>query len=54
MVERVARERFHLVADSEKTYIFVPVDKADRERLLREAQARRRERQKAEEARERH
>ncbi|MBM3321553.1 MAG: septum formation initiator family protein [Candidatus Eisenbacteria bacterium] len=50
-IERVARERYHLSASGEKSYIFVSVEKSDRPRLLEEALARRRaEREEQEEA----
>ncbi len=50
-IERVARERYHLSAPGEKSYIFVSVEKSDRQRLLEEALERKRvEREEQEEA----
>ncbi|MFH1278164.1 MAG: septum formation initiator family protein [Candidatus Eisenbacteria bacterium] len=31
-VERVARERYHLLAKGEKSYVFLPVDESEKER----------------------
>jgi len=37
-IERVARERYHLQREGEQTYVFLPLEETDRERLLRDAE----------------
>jgi len=36
-IERVARERYHMVRDDEVAYVFVEIDERDKKRLLEEA-----------------
>jgi len=37
-IERVARERFHLQKEGEITYVFLPIEETERERLVRSAE----------------
>ncbi|MBN1824952.1 MAG: septum formation initiator family protein [Candidatus Eisenbacteria bacterium] len=37
-IERIAREQFHLQREGERTYVFLPLDEAEREGILREAE----------------
>ena len=46
-IERVARERYHMIGKDEMQYVFIEVPEKDRERLIREV----REQQAADEAR---
>ena len=38
-IERIARERYHLQREGERAYVFLPLDEAEREALLRDAEA---------------